>query len=106
MNTTSNAVVMTNREFFQQRESAALRRIPGMRELLGAYADQRPSLEKKYPDAAFALNIVSNLFFHDRELTNIHMSAYTAILNGENLADARFRYNRDMEAYHLRHNWD
>lgn len=106
MNTSSNAAVMTNREFFQQREFTALCRIPGVRELMGAYADQRPALEKQYPDAAFALRIVSNLFFHDRELTNIHMAAYTAILNGDNLADARFRYERDLESYHLRHNWD
>ena len=107
MNTsTSNAVVITNRAFFRQREAAALHRIPGVWELMGAYDDQRPALEKKYPDAAFALKIVSNLFFHDRELTNIHMKAYSAILNGENLADARFHYNKDMEAYHTRHNWD
>lgn len=103
---TSNAVQMTNREFYRQREAAALRRIPGVRELLGAYCDQRPALEAKYPDAAFALKIVSNLFFHDRELTNIHMAAYTAILNGDNLADARFRYEREMDAYHDRHKWD
>lgn len=106
MNISSNAVVMTNREFFRQREYAALCRIPGVREIMGAYADQRPALEQQYPDAAFALKIVSNLFFHDRELTNIHMNAYTSILNGENLADARFRYNRDIASYHLRHNWD
>jgi len=103
---TSNAVQMTNREFYRQREAAALRRIPGVRELLGAYYDQSPALEAKYPDAAFALKIVSNLFFHDRELTNIHMAAYTAILNGDNLADARFRYEREMDAYHERHKWD
>ena len=103
---TSNAAQMTNREFYRQREAAALRRIPGVRELLGAYYDQRPALEAKYPDATFALKIVSNLFFHDRELTNIHMAAYTAILNGDNLADARFRYEREMDAYHERHKWD
>ena len=67
---------------------------------------ENPALEAKYPDAAFALKIVSNLFFHDRELNNIHMAAYTAILNGDNLADARFRYEREMDAYHERHKWD
>ena len=45
MNRTSNAIQMTNREFFQQRESAALRRISSVMELLGAYADQLPALE-------------------------------------------------------------
>lgn len=38
MNTSSNAVVMTNREFFQQREYAALCRIPGVREIIGSYS--------------------------------------------------------------------
>lgn len=103
---TSNAVQMGNREFYRQREAAVLSQIPGVRQLLGAYYDQRPALEAKYPDAAFALKIVSNLFFHDRELTNIHMAAYTAILNGDNLADARFRYEREMDTYHERHKWD
>ena len=37
---TSNAVQMTNREFFRQREAAALFRIPGVRELMNAKADR------------------------------------------------------------------
>lgn len=106
MSTFSNATVMSNREFFRQREYAVLRRIPGVYELLHANADQRPVLEKKYPDAGFTLHIVSNLFFHDRELTDIHMSAYTDILNGERIADIRFRYERDMKGYVERHLWD
>ena len=44
MNTTSNAVQMNNREFFRQREAAALCRIPGVRELMSAQGDQRPAL--------------------------------------------------------------
>ena len=106
MNRTSNAVQMTNREFFQQRESAALRRIPGVMELLGAYADQRPALEQKYPDAAFALNIISNPFIADRELGAIQMEAYSSILNGDAIADVHFKYDRQVDAYMTRHNWD
>lgn len=106
MSTFSNATVMSNREFFRQREYAVLRRIPGVYELLHANADQRPVLEKTYPDVAFALYIVSNLFFHDRELTNIHMNAYTGILNGENIADIRFRYDSAIKNYNERHLWD
>ena len=71
MNTTSNAVQMNNREFFRQREAAALGRIPGVRELMSAQGDQRPALEQKYPDAAFALDILSNPFVQDRELGSI-----------------------------------
>ena len=106
MNTSSNATVMSNREFFQQREYTALHRIPGVFELIHSSTDNLPALEKKYPDAVFALFIVSNLFFHDRELTNIHMSAYADILNGERIADVRFRYERDMNHYIERHLWD
>lgn len=106
MNTTSNAVQMTNREFFQQREASALRRIPGVRELMNARDDQRPALEKKYPDAAFALKIVSNPFIADRELGAIQMEAYSAILNGETIAGVQFNYNRQMDAYLTQHNWD
>lgn len=106
MNTSSNATVMSNREFYRQREYAALHRIPGVHELIRSDLEQHPLLEKKYPDAAFALFIVSNLFFHDRELTNIHMDAYTDLLNGERIADIRFRYEKAMQQYTGRHLWD
>lgn len=103
---TSSAVKMTNREFFQQREAAALRRIPGAWELLNSKADQRPMLEQQYPDAVFALQIVSNPFIRDREVGAIQMEAYSAILGGQSIADVRYKYNRQMDNYVARHNWD
>lgn len=103
---TSNAVQMTNREFFRQREASALRRIPGVRELLRATADQRPVLEQKYPDAVFALQIISNPFIRDREVGAIQMEAYAAILDGKAISDVRYKYDRQMDAYVARHNWD
>ena len=106
MNTISNAVQMNNREFFRQREAAALCRIPGVRELMSAQGDQRPALEQKYPDAAFALDILSNPFVRDRELGSIRMDAYSAILNGEAIAAVHYKYDRQMDAYVARHNWD
>lgn len=107
MNTsTSNAVKMTNREFFRQREAVALYRIPGVRELLRANGDQRPALEKKYPDAVFALQIVSNPFVREREVGAIRMEAYAAILSGKAISDVRYKYDRQMDAYVARHNWD
>lgn len=106
MNTTSNAVKMTNREFFRQREAAALCRIPGIRELMSVQGNQRSALEQKYPDAAFALDILSNPFVQDRELGSIRMDAYSAILNGEAIAGVHYRYDRQMDAYVNRHNWD
>ena len=103
---TSNALKMTNREFFRQREAAALRKISGVRELLRANADQRSALEQKYPDAVFALQIVSNPFVNDREVGAIRMEAYAAILDGKEIADVRYKYERQMDAYVTRHNWD
>ena len=94
------------RQYLQEKEAAVLHTIPGVDLLLGAYSDERQKLETQYPDAAFALRIVSDLFFPDRELASIHMEAYSAILNGENIPDIRFRYQREMDAYHQRHLWD
>lgn len=106
MNTTSNAVKMSNREFFRQREAAALCRIPGVRELMSAQGDLRSTLEQKYPHAAFTLDILSNPFVQDRELCSIRMDAYSAILNGEDIAGVHYKYDRQMDAYVTRHNWD
>jgi hypothetical protein len=97
---------MTNREFFRQREAAALFRIPGVRELMNAKAHHRSDLEQKYPDAAFALNIISNPFIADRELGAIQMEAYSSIHNGDAIADVHFKYDRQLDAYMTRHNWD
>ena len=102
----SNAVQMTNREFFRQRETAALFRIPGVRELMNAKAHHRSDLEQKYPDAAFALSVISNPFIADRELGAIQMEAYSSILNGDAIADVHFKYDRQVDAYMTRHNWD
>ena len=106
MNTTSNAIKMSNREFFRQREAAAISRISGAKELMAAQGNLRHTLEKKYPDAAFALDILSNPFVQDRELGSIRMDAYSAILNGEAIASVHYKYDRQMEAYVTRHNWD
>lgn len=103
---TSTATQMSNREFFRQRETAALCKIPGVQEMVAAKADQRPSLEAKYPEAAFALKIVSNPFVPDRELCAIQMEAYSAILNGEAVSSVHYKYDRQMDAYVARHNWD
>lgn len=102
----SNAVKMTSRELFRQREETALRCIPGVRELLRANGEQRPVLERKYPDALFALQIISNPFIKDREVGAIQMEAYAAILDGKAIGDVRYKYERQMDAYVARHNWD
>ena len=107
MNTATGTIpVMHSRKYLQEKEAAVLHTIPGVDLLLAAYSDERCELEKKYPDAAFVLQIVSDLFFPDRELAAIHMDAYSAILNGKNIPDIRFQYQREMDAYHRRHLWD
>lgn len=102
----SNAVKMTNRELFRMREENTLRRIPGVRELQRATPEQRGAVEMKYPDAVFALQIISNPFVNDREVGAIRMDAYAAILDGEAISDVRYKYDRQMDAYLIRHNWD
>ena len=95
MNTsTSNAVKLSNRAFYQQRADAALRRIPGAWELLNATPEARASLNAKYPDAAFVVDILMNPFVPEKERCAIRMEAFSAILNGENLADIHQRYDR------------
>lgn len=104
--TSSSAVKMTNREFFRMREENALRKIPGVKELLRATAEQKTIAARMYPDAAFALQIISNPFVNEREVGAIRMEAYAAILNGNSIADVRYKYDRQMEAYVREHNWD
>ena len=56
--------------------------------------------------ADFALKIISNPFIPDRELGAIQMEAYTAILNGESIADVHYKYDRQIDTYVIRHTWD
>ena len=74
--------------------------------LITATGSQRSALQKKYPDADFALKIISNPFIPDRELGSIQMDAYAAILNGELISSVHYKYDRQVDAYVSRHNWD
>lgn len=90
----------------QIKEQTVFSAIPGMGELLHARGDKADALRVKYPDAAFALMAAENLFTGDREQNMIHQKAYFAILDGETIPNARFRYDREMDAYVERHMWD
>ena len=46
-----------------------------------------------------ALQIILNPFVNDREICVIRMDAYAAILDGESIADVRYTYDRQMDAY-------
>ena len=92
---------------YRQLEKTVFDRIPGMRELRQAAGEEQYSLlQAKYPDAAFALMTASNLFCKDRELNAIHLKAYQSILEGEPIANVRYRYDYDLEMYLERHLWD
>ena len=90
----------------RSRESAVSRTIPGMTSLLRARPDETAAMEARYPDAAFALRTANELFHHDRELSLITQRAYFSILDGENIASVRHRYNKEMDLYVQRHMWD
>ena len=92
---------------YRQMEKTVFACIPGIRELRTAENEEQYALlQARYPDAAFALMTADNLFCRDRELNAIHLKAYRAILNGENIAHVRFRYDYDLEMYLERHLWD
>ena len=105
MRTTTTKPPMPMRQL-QMKEQTAFTRIPGMTELLHAHGDEADTLRARYPDAAFALMAAENLFTGDRELCMIHQKAYFSILDGESVPNARFRYDREMDAYVRQHMWD
>ena len=88
------------------RESAVFPTIPGMDRLLRATPGETDRLEAQYPDAAFALRTAGELFHHDRELSLITQRAYFSILEGDNIASVRHRYNKEMDLYVQQHMWD
>ena len=92
--------------YYRERERVAYSTIPGMEMILSSGPAEREKLEEQYPDAVFALMIADNLVGHDREQCEINHSAYQSILNGEEIADVRFRYDNAVRKYVERHLWD
>lgn len=107
MDTVSNSLTTTySRQTLRKQQREVYQKIPGMFELLHAASDTVDDVTSKYPDAAFALMVSDNLFCHNRELSEIHQRAFFAILNGESIANVRFRYEEDSRKYLSRHLWD
>ena len=106
MNTSTRSATHHSNQYYREKEKAIFSAIPGMDELLTADRSTFYELEKKFPDAAFALRTANNLFTGDHEQNTIHQKAYASILNGGSIPDARFRFNKDMDAYVERHMWD
>ena len=99
------STIYTRKEILD-KECNAYSKIPGMEKVLCAKQSERDAIAAQYPDAVFALMIANNLFGHDREQCLINQSAYFAILNGENINDVRFKYDKAMNKYVERHLWD
>ena len=99
------STIYTRKEILD-KERNAYRKNPGMEKVLCAKQSERDAIAAQYPDAVFALMIANNLFGHDREQCLINQSAYFAILNGENINDVRFKYDKAMKKYVERHLWD
>ncbi len=93
-------------ENLRSKEMVIFSAIPGMKELLQARQDTVQELEAQYPDAVFAIQVANNLFDHNRELSLITQKAYFGILDGEDIATVRFRYDKETTEYWKRHMWD
>lgn len=107
MDTTAHSATTTySRQTLRKQQREVYQKIPGMSELIHAAPDTVDAVRAKYPDAAFALMMSDNLFCHNRELSEIHQRAFFAILNGESIANVRFRYEEDSKKYLSRHLWD
>lgn len=91
---------------FRKREAAVFSQIPGMRELSTGSFDEQDELREKYPDAAFVTMLADDLVTGNRELTEINMKAYLAILNGESITNVRYRHEKETDVYWSRHMWD
>lgn len=104
---TATATSTHSLQYYRQKEKAVFDTIPGMRELQQATDEEQfATLQTMYPDAAFALMTASNLFCHDKDMNDIRLKAYRAILDGEPVNQVRFRYDFDLEAYLEKHLWD
>lgn len=92
---------------YRNQEQRAFSSIPGMKELANARSEvEHNNLSVQHPEAAFAQMILSNLFCHDRELNVIYLKAYKAILNGDPIADIRFRFDKELDTHWENHLWD
>lgn len=107
MNTTVKQPSTRRVQNYRQKERIVFSSIPGMAELSQARDESHLfQLRSMYPDAAFAQMIAMNLFCPNRELNNIYLRAYQAILEGESIDAIRFRFNKDIDTHWANHMWD
>ena len=97
---------MHTMKYYREQERIAFSKIPGVERILVSHPSEKETISAMFPDAAFALMVADNLLGLDREQCAIHQTAYFSILNGESIADVRFRYDSAMRQYVERHMWD
>lgn len=92
--------------FYTDQERAAYQKISGMNEILRAKPADLERLSEKHPDAIFAIMIHDEMVCRIQGIRNIVRRAHTAIMDGENMENIRFRYDREMDEYFQEHAWD
>ena len=92
--------------FYTDSERVAYQKINGMNEVLSAKPTDLETVSEKYPDAMFAIMIHDDMVCGIRGIRNIVRRAHTAILDGENMENIRFRYTKEMDEYFREHAWD
>lgn len=75
------ASVRTLQDYLDQAAPVLLE-IPGLSQLMRADGNSYDVLVGMYPDAAFTLMVMNNLFHHDCEFSEIHQQAFSAIIDG------------------------
>ena len=92
--------------YYREQEQKVFPTIPGMKELLTASEAALPEVERKYPDAVFALMTANDILSGDRERNAITQEAYFEILQGKKISEVRRRHNLAIDRYLQEHMWD
>ena len=82
------ASVHTLQDYLDQAAPVLLE-IPGLSQLMQANGNSYDVLAGMYPDAAFTLMVMNNLFHHDCEFSEIHQQAFSAIIGQQYFCQRR-----------------
>jgi hypothetical protein len=99
------ASVRTLQDYLDQAAPVLLE-IPGLSQLMQANGNSYDVLAGMYPDAAFTLMVMNNLFHHDCEFSEIYQQAFSAIIDGADIPSVCRRYDLCMDAYWQKNSWD
>ena len=100
------SMMAPNIRYYTDRERVAYQKISGMNEVLSAKPSDMEKVSAKYPDAVFAIMIHEEMICRVAGIRSIVRKAHAAILEGEGIANVRFRYTKEMDDYFREHAWD